>query len=121
MNLFNSDKINAMNVSPVTANMGLTDSSVDMVTGVPVAEVPTEGGIWDRTKQFVGDNKEMVALAAISVGIGGYLYYQHKKEKAALAALNSAMEKLGGDLGEAVKASPKPVKTPPMGDIVSEQ
>lgn len=102
MNLFNSDKMFATTAS-TSALHGIAEmASADVVT-VPMT-TSTDLSLLDKTKNFVVDNKELLAVAAVGAAVGGYMYYQHRKSKEVASAVAKALnpEQLAEDLTNAI-------------------
>ena len=102
MNLFNSDKVFAT-TSSVSALNGVAEmASGDLVT-VPVT-AGADLSLLDKTKNFIGDNKELLAVAAVGAGVCGYMYYQNRKAKEVAASVAKALspEQLAEDLTNAI-------------------
>lgn len=102
MNLFNSDKVFATTASVSALNGVAEMASGDLVT-VPVT-AGADATLFDKTKNFVVDNKELLAVAAVGAAVGGYMYYQHRKSKEVAAAVAKALnpEQLAEDLTNAI-------------------
>ena len=111
MNLFNSDKVFATTASVSALNGVAEMASGDLVT-VPVT-AGADATLFDKTKNFVVDNKELLAITAVGATIVGYMYYQNRQGKKVAEAVAKTInpdqlaEDLTAAINEGLKAAEK--------------
>lgn len=90
-------------------------STPAMVTATGVDTTPeaveTDPTLWDKTKGFMVENKELLAVGAV-VGIGaGYLYYRHKQQQQLAEQVKGVFDNFEKDLKDLDEASKPTVTT----------
>ena len=103
MNLFNSDKMALSTTTSASSLHGVAEMVSGNVVTVPVV-TGADASLLDKTKSFVINNKELIAVAAVGAAVGGYMYYQHRKAKEVASAVTKALnpEQLAEDLTNAI-------------------